>query len=324
MPNVIARTLTLDDISDSFFQAYDNAVPGQLVQTLSLVADQVSSGKARFPFADSVPKPLQRKRGDPLKINRLGAQEVEIVQARYENAVGIDLDDLDDDNDAGTGTLQRRISEIAEPFAELRYSLMIDVLLDNLTAYDGVALIGDHTVNGNAADNAVTASDIPTLAVVDKDAPTPEEFSTVVTDLIGHMYGYKDPKGHAINRSAKEFVVFVPVAMWGSSTTAVAANNLTSGQTAILNALNNGTGFSIDVQPEPLLTATDQVFVVRKANAGRGAFIATQRKPVAVSYLGEDSEHAFDHHEVKVKANWRGGAGPGEPRYLVRGTLSDA
>lgn len=312
--------LTETQVSDLFFQAYDDAIPQQLVSRLSIIEDSVLVSDAKFGFASQSPKPVKRKRGEPLLVTRVNGNAVEIAQERYEGALAIDIDDLDDDSDGmGTGTLQRRMNELTEPLANLRYTLMIDQMLDNPTAYDGTALIANTRTN---AVNLLTASEVPTLNVATATAPTPEEFTTAVVDIIGKMHGFTDEQRHAVNRSARQFTVFVPTNMWGSAITAVSANNLTSGQTAVLNELNNGTGYSIDIQADPLLTSTSQIFVVRHASAGRGAFIATQRKAPTVTYLGVDSDHCVKHNEVLTKVSWRGGAGPGEPRYIARGTFS--
>lgn len=216
-----------------------------------------------------------------------------IVNKTFEATLEVFLDELRRDK---TDQIRLRIKEMADRTASHWASLVSTLIVNNGTAYDGVNFFAATHTEGDSGtqSNLLTLADYTAFDVLAPASPTPSEMADAIMAAIGHFYTFKDDVGEPFNELSTNFLVMVPVNMWGAAVNAVGAQLLNTGSGARDNPLN-AMGLNIEVVVNPRLTANTKFFVFR--TDGRvGPFIKQEEVPVKVSAIAEGSEEEFKHN----------------------------
>ncbi len=252
---------------------------------------------------------------------------ITITNKKYESTLEIPVDWIRRDK---TGQIQVRIQEMADRVAA-HWASLLSTLINNGAgttsglAYDGQMFFDtDHidyvgAASGNQS-NDLTSSDYGELNVATADNPTASEMADVITKVVQHFYSLKDDQNEPINELAQNFIIMVPVGMWGSTVTAVNSNLLNTGSGARDNPLR-GLGINITPVANARLTGTTTVYGFRTDGRTK-PFIQQEEEPLTISAVAEGSELEFDsdvhHYGVKAMRN----VGYGMWQHGILATLS--
>lgn len=281
------------------------------------ILGSTESNLATFGFLEAPGAPVRRS--GPSGITRAVGHKIEIINERWNVNEGVKWQDWKNDETSITRGIP---GEIGKRFGNLQFKLVTDLIKLGTTGigYDGAAFFS--ATHYGTQTNNLTATEVPALNVTTANAPTPEEVADCVTGVIGYMMGANDQRGEPMNENARDFTVICPAAsLWSPFITATKSNNLASGQTSIVAALNEG-DFNIDVISTPRLTDDDVFYVFRGGETRTKAFLISENLPVNMSILDESSDHFQLEQEFVFSGNWYGGAGFGEPMYATRNQLS--
>jgi len=123
----------------------------------------------------------------------------------YAKAIKIAQKDMRRDK---LGQIEMRIGEMGEKAAEHWNTLAAATLIANPNGYDGVSFFSTaHAESGVSQVNDVSATQVPSLNVLDPTSPTGPEMAAALSGVIGSFYTLTDDKGDAINGQAKDFTV---------------------------------------------------------------------------------------------------------------------
>jgi hypothetical protein len=317
---VSANLLNRGEIKRAFQEALASQPIVQMVDDIAAVkASDVESERYAVPFAT----PKFAERIGPKTADQLGSFVFDLPNKMYDAAVSIlDLAKFFSQVDVW----QETISALAESAALLKWELLVDQMINgnastNLS-YDGKNFYSaTHSMGDSGTQlNLLTASEVASLNVVATGAVTPEEMSDILVGLASYILRYKDDKGRAMNRNVKDFVAVVPADMFGPALSAIYANNLASGKTNVVRAVQAG-GYSFDVVLEPELT-TQTVGFIHAKTPGRKPFILQEARAARIHILDESSEHYAQNGECIARSDWTGRAGRGEPLRSARFTVS--
>lgn len=242
---------------------------------------------------------------------------IDVTNEDFETSVNISKHDWRRDK---TGHLSRRLPQLATAYLDHWNKLSVDVLENNSTAFDGVALFsGAHSIGSSGTmDNDLAAGDIGALNIADTDAITKEEAFNVLTGLASYFFRYKDDQGRPANQAAKDFMVVGPP---GHSAGFLAAiKDMTTG-TGGTNPLSN-LGWTFTYVPEARLSSTTIIYMFRVDDKGSPALILQEEDTPTVELLGEGSEHYVKNNEAIGTAKATRAAAPGMPTRVIRATFS--
>ena len=242
-----------------------------------------------------------------------------IINKTFESTLEVFVDDLRRDK---TDQIRLRIKEMADRTSSHWASLISTLINSNGTAYDGVNFFANTHSEGDSGTlkNALTSTEYTVLDVATAASPTPSEMADALMAVIGHFYTFKDDVGEPFNELSTNFLVMVPVNLWGATVNAVSAKLLNTGSGARDNPLN-AMGINIDVVVNPRLTSTTKFFVFR--TDGRvGAFIKQEEVPVKVSAVAEGSEEEFKHNRHLYGVTAVRNVGFGMWQHAIQATLS--
>ncbi len=241
---------------------------------------------------------------------------------KYEATIPAFVDEMRRDK---TGQLMFRIQELAARTATHWEKLLSTLITAGgaRACYDGQYFFDTDHVSGDSGTqlNLLAAAQVGALDVGTATAPTTAEMVAAIIGVITYMFKYKDDRGEPLNQNAKKFVVMVPIGgatnFLGAVLDALISQNLSSGQS---NALL-GTGWAIDVIPNPRMTDT-AVFYVFRVDGPMKPFIMQEETGVQTASLtsGSDEEFKNDRHLFGVKASRA--AGYGFWHYAAHATLS--
>ena len=218
------------------------------------------------------------------------------------------------------GHISRRTGELAVAWADHWNKLSTDVLEDNLTAYDSVALFSaSHSIGDSGTmSNLLTSSDLASLDVAAAARPTKAEASAVLSDLAAYMYRYKDDKGRPTNQGAKSFMLLCHPAVLPGFRNAIADELYITGGSNELRTL----GQTFQAVAEPRLASTSVIYMFRTDGVSSKPLILQEAKPPTLQVVGPQSEHAIKNNEVLFVSKATRAAAPGEFRQVIKATLS--
>ena len=280
---------------------------------LNTVSDQASED---YGWLGAVPKMSEwiGKR----QAHKLRAAKYTITNIHYEATIEILLKDLRRDK---TPQTRARINELADTTELHKYELLLSLMNGGAATlcYDGQFFYDTDHVEG---DSGAQSNDLALTAVAGA-TPTQVEMASIIQSLLQAIYGFKDDRGRAMNRTARQFTLVVPNGYWGTALAAV-NNNILGGASnqATSNPLQN-LPVTIDVVSEPDLTA--QTLQLFRTDGVMKPFITQEEEgSLQISAKAEGSEFEFDNaaHQYGTEV-WRN-AGYGLWQYAVLGTVTDA
>ena len=252
-------------------------------------------------------------------LQKLRASDYSIKNKHFEAGITIPVPDMRRDK---TPQLRARIGELAEAAEMHKHELITALMIAGAATacYDGQYFYDtDHSEGASG-----TQSNDLALTAVAAATPTQVEMATLITKMLEALYGFKDDQGRAMNRSARQFLLMVPVAYWGTALAAV-NNNIIGGasNSATSNPLQNLPA-TITVVAEPDLGTSTTMYLHRTDAKLKPFIVQEETGTLQLKSKAEGSEYEFDHdahaHGVDV---WRN-AGYGLWQYSVLCTLSDA
>ena len=227
-----------------------------------------------------------------------------------------------------TGQLRIRINELARR-AGGHWAKLLSTLIQNGTGstsglcYDGQYFFDNDHSEGNSGTqlNLLAAAQVPALNVTTATAPTTTEAVKAILGVIGYMLSYKDNEGEPMNSEAREFLVMTGVELWPYLVPAIVSQQITSGETNVIEALRKE-GFNINIVANPRLTSFTDKFLCFRTDAPAKSFISQEEVPIEMDVIGEGSEEEFKNkrHLYGVKATRN--VGYGYWQYAAHATLS--
>lgn len=320
MPLMEMQKITSKEVLGMIFQALEQS---SQMGWISQVSMQATSTSASERYAWLGHAPMLREWKGPRKINKLAEYDYTLLNKKYEDTLGVAIDDLDREK---VGQLRIRIADMAAREQTHWASLITSLIDSNGVCYDGQNFFDtDHSDNNSGTlSNAVTSSQYSSLNIGTAGEPTAAEASALVMDLISHFYTLKDDQGEPINENAKSFIVLCPtVKMFNPVVTAISkATITTSGGAAVDNPMM-GNGLQIQAFLNTRFTSTWANYLwVFRADAPVKAFIRQQEGGVTTQALDEGSDHAFFNDELLFGLKVKRAAGYGFWQYAVRGLTS--
>lgn len=300
-----------------FWQAF-HAMSADQNSLLNRIAFPASSENAteKYGWLGHVPKMTEWI--GQRQVAKLLASDYEIKNKHFEASLEFLVKDLRRDK---TGQIRARIGDLAKTANEHMYELVVALMNGGASTacYDGQYFYDTDHVEGDSG----TQSNDLALTAVDSAIPTQVEMATIIKSMMEAMYSFKDEKGRAMNRDAKQFALVVPVTYWGTALAAVSENVLGGASGAALsNPLGTMKGM-VDVVMETNLTA--KTLHLHRTDATMKPFIAQRETDsMDIKAKAEGSEYEFDNdaHQYGVDA-WHN-AGYGLWQYSVLATIADA
>lgn len=311
-----ASVLNRGKVRGDFMRGVEVTMNNLKVKDLAIIGS-TASNVATFGFLQPVGEP--QRRSGPRGSSRSQGHQVQIINERFDVSESVGYQDWVNDETSMTRGIP---GEIGASFANLLFKLICDHTTDGGTgtSYDGAAFFS--AAHYGTQRNDITATQVPALTVGVANAPTPEEMVDAIMGVIAYMMGYVDQENRPMNENARNFLVVCPAAsLWAPSITAINANNLASGQTSIIAALNDET-YNISAIATPRLTDDDVFYVFRTDQTRTKPFIISENIPVDINMLDESSDHFKKEKEFMFIGDWWGGISYGEPLYASRCQLS--
>ncbi len=324
------KQLSSRDIIGQFFEALEAATGVTWIPRISMLfpSNQQFENYKWLGFSPALRRWIGERQAKGLRVNG-----VTIENLLYESTLGIDVDDIRRDK---TGQIKIRIKEQVEEAISHWATLLTTLVQNGETAacYDGQFFFDTDHQEGDSPSqkNKLTASEYGELNVTAPTNPTANEMADVILKMIQHMYSLKNDQNRPMNRFAREFLVMVPVGMWGNAMQAVTKANLHTGSGVRDNPLM-GSGLRISVETNPELTWTDKLAIfrtdgnakpfIRQAELLDGASQADDESlGIQVQSIAEGSEEEFKNNQwlfgIKASRN----VGYGYWQHGVLGQLS--
>lgn len=301
-----------------FFQAWEGAHNLTWVELITMMVDS-NERTEEYRFLGESPN--LEEEIDGVNIKQLLSHGFEITNKKFSTGLRIPTDDLWMDKSGQILTrLQEMSSKSVTHWARLLTTLQINGHLAD--CYDGKKFYAaDHEEGSSGVQsNLLTASDVPELNVTTANRPSQTEFVDAVLGIIEHFYTFKDDQGEPINEDAMNFLVQVPVNMWGKAAAGVAAEYLSTTATNPLKNLK----LNVDVVPNARMTSTPTEIHVQRTD-GQGSakpFIRQELEEVKPMVLGAGSDHEFNNDEWLFKIKTQRNVGYGNWRTAIKATFS--
>ena len=266
-------------------------------------------------WLSSVPEPRAHYGG--LNATPLSDVSLDVTNEDYEITLPFSTHDQLWDQ---IGHISRRTGELAEAWADHWNKLSVDVLENNTTAYDSVAMFSaSHSIGSSGTmSNLLTSSDLGSLDVSDPNRPTKAEAGAIISDLAAYMYRAKDSAGRPANQGAKKFLLLChPAAMPGFRNAIADEFYITGGTNELRNL-----GQQFVVVAEPRLASDTVVYLFRMDGPSSKPLILQEAKAPALQVVGPQSEHAIMTNEVLFVSKAIRAVAPGEFRHAIKATLS--
>lgn len=242
----------------------------------------------------------------------------------WEATLGINIDDLRRDK---TGQIQRRMQELAIRAADHRGKLISQLLLtaETALAYDGQAYFDtDHSEGDSGVmTNDLAVGDYAVLNVTTPTAPTPDEMANIILALLQHQFTYKDDQGEPLNAVGKNYILMVPVNMWGAAMQAVTSAGLNTGVGIRDNPVKGmqSAGFNVVPVANPRLTWTTKLALFRADGVAKPFIFQKEYDPKS-DMIGPDSEYAKINRRILVLVEAMYNVGFGMWQHATLATLS--
>lgn len=277
-----------------------------LVWPMELCGEPFPSDQAleTYPFAGM--SPAMREWIGKRAAKQLSEKKIEVRNRKFESTIAVPVDDLRRDK---TGQLDMRLNELVIR-SRTHWASLLSTLIAAGTgttmgsAYDGKAFFSASHSEGKSGTlrNTVTKTQVPSLDVTTTTAPTPDEFSSAIMDVIDYFLEFKDDQGEPLNEDAMEFRVMVPRALSGTAKKSVRANFLSTGSGVRDNLIIENPDFNVRVITNTRLSWTDSFAVFRVDGNTRPFIMQEELGPVwSQKAEGSDFEHDNDAHEYGVK-----------------------
>lgn len=220
-----------------------------------------------------------------------------IKNKHYEATLHVDVDDLRRDK---TGQVLARIAELADR-TNSHWASLLSVLIgnaDSAVCYDGEFFFdtdhqeGENTTN-QSNDITVDISALPVTNAGSVTAPSVGEMQASILQGIQQVLGFLDNQSEPMNENAREFMVYVPTALWNVARSAVTLPMIDSGDS---NVIPGNADLSIMVHADARSSWTDS-FAVFRTDSSMPAFIRQEEKAVTINAIAEGSEHEFKENE---------------------------
>lgn len=293
---------------------------------LGQIAHQTRSSEASSRYAWLEPAPKADLFEGKRRMSALSGKKIDITNRVWDATVLLDYDDMRRDQ---TGTIGMKTGELADSLVLKPWERIVELLKDGDQTTQGLAYDGqkffdtDHAEGESGTQkNVVTASEVSVLNVGTATAPTPEEFVTAVTGVVGYMMSYKDSQGRSMNENARDFVIVIPATggMLQAAMPAVASNNLASGETNPLIA-GRSLGFNFQIAVAADLDWTAEFAVLRTDGRTKPFICQTETAP-NLQYLDEDSDFFKLNRAYGLISEWVGDCAYGQWQYAAKATLS--
>lgn len=270
-----------------FMKAFNNGeLPAEIMSMLMVVTS--NKGSEKYGWLGAVPQ--MREWLDERKISGLRDYDYTIVNRSYESTIGVDRDEIDDDQ---LGAVKLRVADLGRRAATHPIELFYDLLDNGDTglAFDGQTFWSTtHTLDGGTTtqNNIVTG--------------TGDSFTQVQADFRSaraSLRGFVDDQNQVINQGALKFAVVCSPALEGIMREVFIAERVGGGNT------NTEKG---QVAPENIhvsgrLSGND--WYLLEIGEGVKPIIWQKRQGVETGFLGKDSEEGFMRKKLKFGVDYR-------------------
>jgi len=314
--------LNRSQVNGAFWKVFQSLQDTAVVDAVS-VRTRSSTGSERYSFLGAAP--AASKWLGPRKTKAMTARTIDIVNDPYQTSVVMLERDLRRDQ---TGELRRKMAELGMEIGTVPHRLVSDLIANGTsgTAYDGAAFFSaSHSLGSSGTQsNLLTASEVAALNVGTATAPTAEEAVDAIQGVISYMQNYKNDEGQPWLYNLRKFLIMVPFNLRPAFNTAVMANNLAGGETNVIaqGLIDDGMQIDVVINPRLYSAASAEFYVFAVDHPSMKPFIVQESNPIELNYQDESSDHYFNTKELKVGADWEGGAGYGEPLLAAKATLS--
>jgi phage major head subunit gpT-like protein len=192
------------------------------------------------------------------------------------------------------------------------------------TCFDGKTFFAtDHKFDQETAQrNTLTASEIDALNVGTATAPTPAEIGQAIMSLTAWMLTFKDDKDRYVNANGRNYIVVVStINLFSSLTQALNGEILTGIVDNPLNGMKMG-GFKYKPLFIPSLTSATNKIRIYRTDGVVKPFILQEERGIEYKELAAGSDFEFDNDAIKMGVNTNRGAGLGDWKQAIEGTLS--
>lgn len=223
---------------------------------------------------------------------------ISATNVRYESTLQVARADAQRD---GTGQTRMRINDLARRANTHWAKLLTDLIIagESTACYDGQFYFDDDHVEGNnttsqSNDLSVTIASLPAAVHGSTTAPSSQEMALVILQCIQAIMGFKDNENEPMGEDANSFLVFTPIPLTNSVSSAIGDLTFGGGETNQLKGFARELGFNIEFAVNPRLTWTEQIAVFRTDDGGK-ALIRQNEKPLEMKAKAEGSEFEFDN-----------------------------
>lgn len=300
-----------------FWQAF-HALAADQTSLLNRIAFPSPSENATEKYAWLGQVPKMKEWIGQRQVAKLTASDYEIKNKLFEASIEFLIPDLRRDK---TNQIRARIGDLASTASEHMYELVVGLMNAGAATlcYDGQYFYDTDHAEGESG----TQSNDLALTAVDSAIPTQLEMAKIIKSMVEAMYSFKDDRGRAMNRGAKQFVLVTPTTYWGTAMAAVSESIIEGAAgAAVSNPLGNMKSM-IDVVLETELTA--KTLHLHRTDATMKPFVAQRETDsMDIKAKAEGSEYAFDHNAHQYGVDASHNAGYGLWQYSVLATIADA
>lgn len=252
----------------------------------------------------------------------------EIRNRKYESTLVVPNDLRNRDK---SGLLEAYINNWVDGTIANQWEDLLINLINNagtLTGFDGATFFAtNHQFAAETAQtNTVTVTEVPALNVGTATAPTGLEMANVIMGLVAHMLTFKDDKDRYVNGSARNFVVAVStVPLFTAASTALDTQQLAAGSGGNVDNPLRGmlaAGFRFVPKFIPDLTSATAKVRIFNTDGSLKPFILQEERGIEPKMLGAGSDFEFENDAVKWGVQTNRGAGYGDWKRAIEGTLS--
>lgn len=311
MARNIFGTVTERGVKSTFLEAMSKA-PNVYLNHCAVVSSDAPDEKYAWLGALPIPREL------------LGAREFQqfnefshtVTNLGYELSFIIDRDSFADDQ---VGSIQGRIAELAEAYAQFKDSQFATLLINGETdnAFDGVTFhdttrtINDSGTIDNSTTSAAASGTVPTLT----------ELANALEDIIAGMHRFNDDKGRPFNGTAMQTLRAVIPPEQHRVWTELVNSTLIPNQADTASQSNPYFQGLLQFDVLDYLTTADAAIYIHALGAERKPFYFQQREPLEVVVLNGTNDVA-ENHGVKVLCYERYRFAYGDPRRAFRHDFS--
>lgn len=239
----------------------------------------------------------------------------------FEATLEVSTDDLRRDK---TGQILVRVAEMADRANRFKGKLLSDRIIEGAASlcYDGQYFFDTGHSEGKSGSQSnlidIDISALPVSTHGTPTAPSAAEFSHAVARTVEGMLSLKDDQGEPINEDARSFMVMVPVRFMGVAAMALSGKPLEQGDTSVIGTMD---GFTVDVRPNPRLSAWTDQFATFRTDGRVKPFILQEEEEVSMDAIAEGSELEFKQRKHWYGATWIGNVGYGMWQHACLGRL---